>query len=321
MTLGPMDPHDIRTQFPAVLHRMEEALTTAESSIEILEIRDEAIRAEGLAALLSLRPLARRCSILVARAERALALLHPSMSKQEAMAHANRVRLGQAQPIAAGVDPRLLEKMRRAHRDLTDTQFEAVVRAEGDQPITRQQLINLGARNRREAGEHERARDPRSPTEGNGDAAGQDHHSPAQTTGPNVGLLDAVRARAAGIGLDPIVDGENLAFSFSQDHQTIGDVVAAVTRGEGPVALCLVPASAWDQALREAPPAFCLLQSGDPQPQGLFLVATAGSAGVDGDVVQAFAQAFLSLGAVYRRHVPPAPPPGQVALMPPQDGH
>ena len=319
MTLGPMDPHDIRTQFPAVLHRMEEALTTAESSIEILEIRDEAIRAEGLAALLSLRPLARRCSILVARAERALALLHPSMSKQEAMAHANRVRLGQAQPIAAGVDPRLLDKMRRAHLHLTDDEFEAVVSARGDQPITRQQLINLGGRNRRAASEYDRAPDPRSPTEGNGDAAGQEHHPPGQTPGVDAGILDAVRAMAADIGLDPIVDGDRRA--FSRDHEPIGDVVAAVTRGEGTVALCLVLPSIWGQALREEPAVFCLLQSSDPQPRGLFLLTTAGSAGVDRDMAQAFVNACLGLGTVYRRHDPPAPPSGRVALPPPQDSH
>ena len=72
---------------------------------------------------------------------------------------------------------------------------------------------------------------------------------------------------------------------------------------------------------REAPPAFCLLRSSDPQPQGLFLVATAGSAGVDRDMAQAFVNACLGLGTVYRRHGPPAPPSGRVALMPPQDSH
>ena len=319
MTLVPTDPNGDRTQFLAAVCRLEEALATAGTSLDILEIRDEAVRAEGVAALLSLWPLARRCSILVARAERALALLHPPMSPQVSMAHANRVHRGEAKPIAPGIDRKLLEKIRRAHLHIKDDEFEAIVAADGDQPITRKELINRGVQNRRAAGGPDHAPDPRSPTEGNGDTAAQDHQPPAQTPGADAGILDDVRAMAAGIGLDPVDDGDSPV--FSQDHEPVGDVVAAATRGEGAVALYLVPASTWGQALRQEPAAFCLLQSSDPQPQGLFLLATAGRTGVAWDMVQAFAEAWQSLGTVYRRHVPPAPPPAQVALMPPQDSH
>ena len=151
MTIMPLDTPDSPPDLLLHVQRLEQALAQAETDVARLQIRDAAQTAQVMALAMQMGPMARRFCIVLHRAEREIAKAHPAMPRQEAGRHAQRVATGQVSRVGAGLDGKLLERIRSAHAYITDTEFEEMIsRGEGaDELLTRKSLVTLGNRNRR----------------------------------------------------------------------------------------------------------------------------------------------------------------------------
>ena len=130
---------EVEQSFLANIERGESALAAAETDYERLEVRDAARAAQVVTAALGRRNLVKRFSVLVSRAERAIAKANPPDNRG---GRGNRI----TDDTVSRTD---LSRMRQAHDHITDEQFEEIV-AESEEPMTRQQLIKLGQEKRKE---------------------------------------------------------------------------------------------------------------------------------------------------------------------------
>ena len=160
MVLAEID--HIEASFVANIERGEQALAAAEDDYQRLEIRDAARAAQVVTAALGRRQLVRRFSVLVQRAERAIAQAHPPMTPSDRGQLANDKKHSKSSELlsraerdrkeleSAGLTSKTLENMRDAHSRLTDEEFEVLAGADTDEPMTRQQLRDLAREKRRE---------------------------------------------------------------------------------------------------------------------------------------------------------------------------
>ena len=158
----------IEQSFLANLDRGEQALAEAETDYERLHVRDAARAAQVITAVMGRRKLVRRFSVLVQRAERAIAQTHPPMTAVEALELGRAAKNGEytagdhinGSSVSGtdGLTQNLIDATRAAHNHITDDQFEAIVAAgeDTDEPMTRQELIDLGKQRRDEARRQQR---------------------------------------------------------------------------------------------------------------------------------------------------------------------
>ena len=151
----------IERSFIANIDRGEQALEAAEDDYRRLEIRDAARAAQVVTAVMGRRKLVRRFSVLVQRAERAIAQAHPPMSKEETGVLSGQAKNGEytaGDYLNGGVlsesTPPLTQKelqsFRAAHSRLSDDEFEEMANEDTDEPMTRTQLIELAKEKRDE---------------------------------------------------------------------------------------------------------------------------------------------------------------------------
>ena len=146
----------IEESFIANIDAGERALAAAETDYERMAIRDAARAGQMVTMAMGRRKLVRRFSVLVQRAERAIAQANPPSALTDRAKNANAVRWHNAEPLNApltqeGVGPNLLTNVRKAHLGITDEEFETIVATEDDEdapPVTRQQFIDYALEKR-----------------------------------------------------------------------------------------------------------------------------------------------------------------------------
>ena len=155
MVLAEIDK--IEASFIANIERGEQALAAAENDYQRLEVRDAARAAQVITAIMGRRHLMRRFSVLVQRAERAIAQAHPPMLKKETAKLTTAARNGEytsgeyhSRTVGDSITQNELQNFRNAHSRISDEEFEALANEETEEPITRRQLIDLGREKRRE---------------------------------------------------------------------------------------------------------------------------------------------------------------------------
>lgn len=150
----------IEESFLANIERGEQALAAAETDYERLQVRDAARAAQVITMIMGRRKLVRRFSVLVQRAERAIAQVNPPLAPEESVrlrgnsvaaeeARAEREAL-LAERAASGLTDRDLSNYRYAHSHLSDEEFETLASEDTDDPMTRRQLIEIGRERRDE---------------------------------------------------------------------------------------------------------------------------------------------------------------------------
>ncbi len=152
----------IERSFVANLDQGENALAAAETDYERLQVRDAARAAQVITAVMGRRKLVRRFSVLVQRAERAIAQANPPMSFQESQALGQQAKNGEytsgdylkggtsytGEDVPPSVLRGQLDRFRAAHSHLSDEEFEELASEDTDDPMTRKQLIDIGREKR-----------------------------------------------------------------------------------------------------------------------------------------------------------------------------
>lgn len=147
----------IEQSFVANIERGEQALEAAENDYQRLEVRDAARAAQVITAALGRRKLVRRFSVLVQRAERAIAQANPPVTPHDKGVMGNDVknnresdtlRVFRNQRVESGLTESTIKNMRVAHAHISDDEFEELANADTDEPMTRSQLIELGREKR-----------------------------------------------------------------------------------------------------------------------------------------------------------------------------
>lgn len=211
MTLVPID--EIEQSFLSNMERGEQALEAAENDYQRLEVRDAARAAQVITAVMGRRRLVRRFSVLVQRAERAIAQANPPISASENAAQAVNTRWdddGDVPLVAEtngmdGLKRSDLNNYRAAHNSLSDEEFEELVAEDTDDPMTRKQLKDLAREKREEARRQEGTLSESADDQEQEN--GRSRHL-EQGTGNNerrtpAYILDAVRSVVGEIELDP----------------------------------------------------------------------------------------------------------------------
>ena len=143
---------EIERSFLANIERGEQALAAAENDYQRLDVRDAARAAHAVTQIMGRRKLVRQFSVLVQRAERAIAKANPPFTPQEVNRIGNAAQGKNVQhvPQHAELPYPQLAVFRQAHAHITDEEFAAIVsKGEADDtPLTRQQLIDLGREKR-----------------------------------------------------------------------------------------------------------------------------------------------------------------------------
>ena len=121
---------------PSQLDRAHTALAQASSDFERITIRDQAKAVEAAAEILNRRDIQVQASVLVQRAERAIAKANPPKTRTETGRGRKLVALDDEIPNTT------IRDMRAVHSKLSDTQFEArtAQAIESETPLTRQSL-------------------------------------------------------------------------------------------------------------------------------------------------------------------------------------
>ena len=158
----------VEQSFISNLDRGEQALAAAETDYELMRVRNAARAAKIVADAMGRRTLVRRFSVLVHRAERAIAQSHPPLTTVERGAASLAGKFGRESMISnqvrnqrvaleeAGVNSAMLSSIRKAHAYISDEQFEELANAVTDEPLTRAALIALGKEAQKEAKAAER---------------------------------------------------------------------------------------------------------------------------------------------------------------------
>ena len=118
------DPADTLSQ---ALERASSALSQATTDFERITLRDTAQAAQAAAAVLKRRDIESRASVLVARAERAIAKANPPRPRGRPAKGEEKYDSGVAFSEPP-VPERQMQRIRSAHRGLTDAQFDDVLR-------------------------------------------------------------------------------------------------------------------------------------------------------------------------------------------------
>ena len=152
-TTGLIEIDEIERSFLANIDRGEQALAAAENDYQRMEVRDAARAARAVTAIMGRKTLVRQFSILVARAERAIAQANPTPMSPAERSHLGTAMLRGELPSpqkGEGMTDQERWKIRQAHNPLTDEEFESVVKegADTNTPLTRQQLIDYGREKR-----------------------------------------------------------------------------------------------------------------------------------------------------------------------------
>ena len=132
MTLVPFD--DLEQSYIANLNELETRLAAANNDAGRMEVRDAARAAQVVAAATGRQELVRQFSVLVQRAERAIAKANPP-----------RPRGGDRQSTSGDRltpnESNERSRFRAAHDNLPDAEFEALAQEPTLEPMTRQGLI------------------------------------------------------------------------------------------------------------------------------------------------------------------------------------
>ena len=123
------------------------ALHYARDNFERVQVRNHA-KAIQEAAVLNRRDIQFEASVLVQKAERAIAKANPANPGGKGTPKGNCVIRDNAVSVSGGV----IRQIRQAHDSVDDEEFqEAVEQAKEDmQPLTRKTLVDIGKRKRRE---------------------------------------------------------------------------------------------------------------------------------------------------------------------------
>lgn len=148
---GVLGIDEIEKSFLANIERGEQALEAAENDYQRLEVRDAARAAQVVTAVMGRKHLVRRFSVLVQRAERAIAKANPPMPYHERGILGNDIKNGRADKVEAIIPQGTLGNIRAAHAHISDAEFEAIVTTESDEPLTRQFLLERSRLNNKES--------------------------------------------------------------------------------------------------------------------------------------------------------------------------
>ena len=167
---------EIEASFLSNIEKGEQALAAAEDDYQRLEVRDAARAAQVVVAAMGRRQLVRRFSILVQRAERAIAQANPPQKAGRPPTERTGTGLpeepgeirtpvsefpGATEIITPAPEPpaataREISRFRAAHEYISDDEFEKLANTDTDEPMTRQGLIEIGRERRREQREEDR---------------------------------------------------------------------------------------------------------------------------------------------------------------------
>ena len=159
MVLAEID--QIERSFIANVERGEQALESAENDYQRLEVRDAARAAQVITQVMGRRKLVRRFSVLVQRAERAIAQAHPPMSNEESGTLSGQAKNGEYESgdyLNGGggaehqppLTPTEIKEFRAAHNRLSDEEFEALANEDTDDPLTRARLKEIDKEKKKE---------------------------------------------------------------------------------------------------------------------------------------------------------------------------
>ena len=133
----------------AIIDKVDQAsalLEQANNDYERLYVRDQAQAAMAAAEFMNLGEIVRQASVMVQRAERAIAKANPPK-------HSGRRPAGSAQDDKPALAPHTVQKMRQAHQQISDENFEAKVKQTLTNPeappLTRDALLKESREQRR----------------------------------------------------------------------------------------------------------------------------------------------------------------------------
>ena len=142
-------PATISPQAQAIIDKVDRAsqmLARATHDYERLYVRDQAQAALVAARVLKLDDIVKQASVMVQRAERAIAKANPPK-------HSGRRPAGSAQDDKPALAPHTVQKMRQAHQEISDENFEAKVKQTLTNPeappLTRDALLKESREQRR----------------------------------------------------------------------------------------------------------------------------------------------------------------------------